>query len=66
LIVSIFAVIEPDLSNLCLLPSEGVGEIVVDTKGLAEVTQLFISLAPYKAVPTKLELLIACFVLQVR
>jgi hypothetical protein len=50
LVVSVFAVVQPDLADLGLLAGERVGEVVIDAEGFAEITQFLISFAPNQSI----------------
>lgn len=64
LVVSVLAVVQPYLPDLGLAARQGVGEVVVDAEGLAEVPQFLVGFPPDEAVAAELEELVACLFLQ--
>lgn len=65
LVVSVFAVVQPYLSDLCLATGQWVREVVVDAEGLAEIPQFLVGLPPNEPVPAELEELVTGLLLQV-
>jgi hypothetical protein len=50
LIVSIFRVIEPNLSNFSFFAGQGIGEVVENAEIFTEIAKFFIGFAPDEAV----------------
>lgn len=64
MVVSVFAVVQPYLTDLCLAPGQRVGEVVVDAEGFAEIPQFLVGFPPNQTVSAEFEEFIAGFLLQ--